>query len=251
MYLKKLNGDLFPLRINDYYATPEIVYKLVEKSDRGFLSVDRGLLNDRYETTLTIRYSTEYIHELEHILNELRDNNEPIQLSNFEENIFGDHVNYVAPINCLMVEYGKVTSPALNVSTVDIELLGTSITGIGTAQIPQGMHCVSTQNESYGVWNTKLIETYYGYNNFIDRVADIYIFKGDYILTIEENSQLYRFWQQQRGNKFTIQDGDFGVPYMFGEDAGDGNHEVIINVIEYYRFSPTLRQVTIELVKVG
>jgi len=251
MRLKKNDDSYLDLKITNYEQNIRINYKLVETSGSNILSIDRGALTDRYSSTVIFRGHKDYIREIVSEITLLRTNGKELVLDQFNENIFGDNVDYSGAINCLVDSFGKENSPTLNIQSIELVLLPTNLTFVGTSQLPTSLNCLYSKWEGYSDWNAHVNETYTRNNYFVDREADTYVFEGDYSLTIDENTNLLSFWKQQRGDAFTINDGDFGTSNMFGPVAGTGAHSVIILNIEYDRFGPVMRSTTIKLVKVG
>lgn len=251
MRMKNNDGTYLELKITPSYK-PNITinYDLVKLSNSGYHSIDRGALTDRYSSTMTFRDTPEYIRELVSELTLLRDNNKSVLIDEFEENVFGDNVDYSGVIDCVVEKIDKETSPVFNVQTITITFLATDLSFIDNPIIPP-LNCMNNDWAGYSEWNTHVNETYTRQNYFIDRVADTYIFEGEYILSIEDNASLLSFWKTQRGSSFDINDGDFGTEFMFGPVAGNGTHKVIILDISYNRLSPIYRTTTIQLVKVG
>ena len=250
MRLKKNDDSYLELKSNDYKQDILINYKLVEASGNNFISVDRGVLTHRYSSTITFRQQKDIIREIVREITLLRTNGKEVILDEFDENIFGDNIDHSGSISCVVNMFGKETSPALNVQTIELTFLPIDLSFVGTTELPASLSCLNHKWKGYSDWNTHINETYNRSNYFIDREADTFTFEGDYILTIEDNQNLLTFWKTQRGSSFIIDDGDFGTEYMFGEDAGTGQHTVIITDVSYSRFSPISRLVTIKLVKV-
>ena len=92
--------------------------------------------------------------------------------------------------------------------------------------------------------------TYGGSFYTSDSKSDYAEFEGTYILNIQNNEELYRFWVYQRGRQFDTTSQTFGTNNMFGASLGN-NHSVIIKTIDFEKISPILRQVTITLLRQG
>ena len=120
-------GSYLDVKVIDYSPSILINYELIETSSRKLKSVDRGSSSDRYECKFTFRGKADYIQSIIVTLNELRDNNKQIVLTDIDEKFFGEHVNHTIPINCVVSKMGDVSSPVFNIYTVDITLLSTGV----------------------------------------------------------------------------------------------------------------------------
>jgi hypothetical protein len=200
---------------------------------------------------MTFRGSKSYIRDLVAELTTLRRSNKEVIIDQFEENVFGDNIDHTGSISCLVGNLQEETSPALNVQQIVVDFLATDVLTVGDTGIPTSIICLNTSWKGYSVWNTHINETYNRNNYFVDREEDTFEFEGMYVFNIEDNQKILNYWKTQRGLAFTINDGDWGTDFMFGPDAGNTTHDVIINDISYSRFSATHRKVTIQLIKVG
>lgn len=231
-------------------AVPDfnINYALIIKSDKKVRSIDRGASTDRYASEMVFRGKSDTIDALYHQLQLLRDASEEVVLSDFEDAYFGDHIDHSNAINCVVYKIEKLDSPVLRVKTFKIVFLGTDVQLIGTPQLPS-LTCLDAQWYGYNEWNTSVNETYDRNNYFVDREADLHLFKGTYHISKDENMDLFRYYSEQRGTEFTVDDGSFGINGMFGPNVTSDTHDVVFKAISYKAISPTLREVTIELIR--
>lgn len=251
MRFKKNDDSYFELTAISYKPSILINFELVELSNSKFSSIDRGVLTDRYSTVLSFSNKTEYINSLISELNLLRDNLKPVLIDMFDERVFGDNVDHSGVVSCVINSLTPQASETINTQSVDIGFLPSAITYTGGSGIPAEVDCLQGGWKGYSRWKTHINETYQRDNYFVDREADVLVFEGSYIFTVDQNAEAFNFWKTQRGEPFSIEDGDFGVDNMFGSDGGNGTHIVIITNITYENISPTKRQTKIELVKVG
>lgn len=247
------NNDLSYTEMKVTKYTPEfkINFKLLETSGSNWISVgDRGPQTDRYVSTMTFRGRTDTIRSLVNELTLLRTNKKEIEIDEFQENMFGDNIDHSGVIKCVVGDFDKEISPVMNVQQIKVTFIATDLIKIGSAILPS-LNCLSHKWSGYSEWNTIVNETYNRDNYFVDRgvQSDTYKFEGTYSLTIEENRDLISFWEQQRGDKFTITDGDFGTTRMFGGYLNEPTYDVIITNISYTRVSPTRRNTKISLVR--
>jgi len=255
MKIKKNDNTNLDVKVISYTPNIKILYNLVELSSGKFRSIDRGVQSDRYESTLTFRGTKEHITELVRTLNELRANNKEVELSELEENFFGEHVNSIPNIKCVVSKMGVTSSPVFKVYTIEVSFLATNITYLSNS-IPEEplfnkFRCLQHDWSGTAEWNTLVNETYYSSNYFVNRACDTYSFTGDYVLKNNQVKDLYNFWKFQRGNELTVVDGEFGVTDMFGPQVTDSSHVVVINSITYDVMSAGYKRVTINLIKVG
>lgn len=251
-YFRTVQGEFFPIRART--DTPEVMinYELRELSSGRTKSIDRGVLSDRYSADITFSDSRTYMYELVRELEELRVNKLPVIMGGFQQDVnpFGDHLNYSGEISCLIDGWGELNSKQLGQYDLTITFLATEVEYDGTPEIPVGMKCLQNDYLTASDWNTSINESYYGNNWFVDRVVDKYYYEGEYLLTTEENRNLFTFWKDQRGNAFTVQESDFGVTNMFGPTfLGESQYRVVIIGIEYEVISPVLRRTKITLLK--
>lgn len=249
MRFKKNDDTYFELDIHSYTPEININYNLVQMSGGNFISVDRGVSTDRYASTIDFYTNKEYIKDLVSELTILRDNGKEVIFDQFSEHIFGDNVDHSPAISCVIGDFGEEKVEDLNAKKISITFIPTNLTFTGDETLPS-LTCVDYKWQGFADWNTHVNETYNRSNYFVDHKADSYVFEGTYLLTLEENVSLLSYWKTQRGQKFTINDGDFGVTNMFGSYLNDATYDVIIKDINYVRVSPTLRNTTITLLKV-
>lgn len=251
---KDKDGNPIELHVRTSSQSININYELQELSNRDLVSIDRGALSDRYSTTLNIHGDIEYIESVRGAILGLRRDKKSVVLSGFLSNVglFGDHVDYSNDIDCAVLSMGDVINLSNGSYSFDIELLATGIVTIGTSEIPQAMECLQGGYSKGQTWNTTVSETYYRNNFVADREADRYTFSGSYILTEEENRNLYKFWETNRGLSVLIDETQFGVTNMFGvENSASTMHNVIFKSVSYSRLSPTHRTVQITLIRQG
>ena len=251
MYFIKDDGNQFEIRASSYEQNILINYKLVPTDSMNFISIDRGVATDRYETRLEFTQPEAYIHDLLDELQALRVANKQIVMGDFPERIFGDNIDHSTTIDCVLYDMGEEADAGKGVRSIWIKFLMTDPQYIGIPQLPDAIKCIQAGYKAYSIWNTHVVETYNRENYFVDKETDTTLFNAEYVLCDDENADLLRFWNTQRGTPFTVSDTDFGTTYMFGANGGTGNHLVIINKIEYKYISPKIRQTEIELVKVG
>lgn len=227
-----------------------INYSLDELSNKKFYTVDRGPDTDRYETTLSIKGTKEYIDELVNELQILRDNKKPVILTDMEEPIFGDNVKHDIDISTLVYKIDNKGSSKYKVYNIELTLLATDLFFEGQSDIPEGMKCLGHDWKGISIWNTHINETYNRNNYFVDREADTFLFTGNYLLSKEDNQMLLNWHKHNRGYNIYITEDQFGVIKMFGPNGGDTDHTVVIKQITYERVSPIHRKTKIELYKV-
>lgn len=237
------------MNITEYKPNNSINYKLVGLSNGDYTSIDRGLSTDRYSSTLTFRGRKEDIRNLVDKLTELRNNSKEVEISEFQVNIFGDNVDHSGTIKCLVHTFGKEESPNKNIQTIKITFLPTDLIFKLGSEIPS-LNCLSSKWSGYSDWNAHTVETYTN-NYFVDREADTFVFEGTYNLSVEDNSDLLNNWRLIRGNRFTINESDFGTERMFGGSTTDTTHNVIFLDVSYDNLGPVRRLTTIKLVKVA
>jgi hypothetical protein len=251
MRFKKNDNTYFTIAFQEYDPLISINYELIEISGNKYRSIDRGEDTDRYATKITTYGKRAYIDSLITELQLLRDNNKPIIIDECQEGIFGDHVYYGSPISCVLFEFGEQSSKSFNTFQIDITLLSTGISYNAGGSIPTSMKCLSHGWKGGANMNIHTNETYNSNNYFVNRVADSFEFEGSYILTTDDNADLFNYWRIQRGNVFTIDEADFGVTKMFGTLGGTGSHDVIIQEIITEPISSIYRSTTIKLIKVS
>ncbi len=251
MYFIKDDGTHFEMRVVKYKQKFLINFDLKALSNGTFRSIDRGINTDRYSTSLTFEDETDNINEMIRELKLLRDNNKEVIINECEERIFSDNIDHTIPLNTLVFKMGGQKSTGLHTQSLVIELLLSDPTYLSGNTLPSDLECLQAGWEGYSNWNTHVNETYNGENYFVDRVADVFVFNGSYIFNLEDTKSIINYWSTIRGNSFTINDGDFGVVEMFGADGGTGTHDIIITRLTYANMGPELREVKIELVKVG
>jgi len=252
-WIKEDDGHYFPVKARTYKQGIAINYELQELSSRKYRSIDRGDRTDRYSTKLTFSDNPTYINDLLKVITDLRRAGKSIIMGGINSTIapFGDHVDYSGEFDTLVEDFGKLSSSKFNTLQNSLTFLATGISYSGISKIPDGLECLSHSYETPAEWNTHMNETIFGNNYFVDHTTDKYIFSGSYTLTNSENSELYNFWRQQRGEVFTVTEEEFGVTNMFGGDfAGETSHNVIILDIKYSPISPNFRSVTVKMVKV-
>ncbi len=252
MEIQKANGSWEEIKINDFKHSILIDYELEESTSRKLISFDRGSNSDRYGTKLFFRKDTATVKDLFTIFDDLRESNIPISLRGFEERVFGDHLDYSGTITCILDTDSMdiQESPAFNVLTFSVILVAVEYNIVlGTPSLPN-LNClqVNWTGGHRSDINTQM--TYGGSFYSTDSSSDMVEFKGSYLLDIEANERLYKYWVKQRGISFNTTSTAFGAVDMFGEKYGE-NHNVVIKSIEYKRASPILRQVTIVLRRQG
>jgi hypothetical protein len=169
-------------------------------------------------------------------------------LQDFGDNYFGDHVSELVPYSTVVYEIEPLESPTENVKEIEVTFMLTSPSYVGTSQIPS-MECLEAGWSGYNEWNFTVNQTYERSNYFVDKEKDKFVFQGTYRLSKEANRDLYTFWKDQRGEEFTITDGDWGVGNMFGPNATSSTHDVVIESMDYNPIGPTLREVTVTLIR--
>lgn len=256
MEIQKNDGTWHTIKPNDYKHEMAIEYELAEGTGRKFVSFDRGRNSDFYKTTLVFRKDIATIEELFIIFADLRNNNKPIILQMFEENIFGDHIRHDSiatnPITCILDTDGMgiQESPVFNVMQFEVTLIAVEyIIELGTPALPS-LECLQVNWKGYQQFSTTTQMSYGGSFFSTDTKADHAEFEGTYILNIQDNGDLHRFWVWQRGRQFNTTSAEWGTTKMFGTNLGE-NHAVVIKTIDFEKISPILRQVTITLLRQG
>lgn len=251
MRFKKSDNSYFELDSIGYRQNILIDYELIELSNANFSSIDRGEQVDKYKTELSFDSENSYITELLQELYLLRLNQKEVLIDQFEERVFGDHIDHSGVIYCVVDGITPEQNETLNTSSTKITFNSTGVSYVSGGGIPESINCLQSGFKGFSIWNTKVNEAYNGDNYQVDREADTYIFDGSYIFSEDENASMFNFWRTQRGEPFIINDTDFGTSLMFGANGGNTTHKVIITNIEYEKISPIFRQTKIELVKVG
>jgi hypothetical protein len=251
MRFKQSDDNYYEIKPIRYEQSILINYKLVELSSRKLISIDRGSNTDRYASTITFRGTKVYIRGLIEELTLLRRSKKQVLIDEFDVRVFGENIDHTGTISCVVSNLGKETSPTMNVQEVVVEFLSTDTTTIGGTGIPTSIMCLNSAWSGYSTWNTNVVETYNRDNYFVDNSVDRYEFSGTYTMSLSDTQEILNYWKTQRGVSFTITDGDWGTGYMFGIDAGNGIHDVIIQNITYTRISPIMRSVNIKMIKVG
>jgi hypothetical protein len=253
MRFLKDDGSYQEMKCVDIKQTININYELIDSTSQKLYSIDRGTQSDRYSAVFTFRGTREYIREVVTSLNELRRAKKAIVVDEFGDRYFGDNVDHTGTITCMFDNepLSEITNVKYNVHQFSLNLIATGLSFTGSAILPTGMGCIQTEYQSYSLWDTTTNETYYRDVYFTDNTSDIYIFKGTYMLSLEDNEKLQAFWKTYRGDEVSVNESAFGTQYMFGPDGGTGQHIVIITSLVYEIISPILRKVIIELVKVG
>jgi hypothetical protein len=243
-------GQPFEIKAKSYSPDITVNFKLIETSSRKLVSIDRGSNTDRYAATLTVYGEPTYIGDFIRAITLLRTNGKSVVTNSPEVRLFGDNVDHSVSIDTLVYTMGKQKTVNRNVMSVDITFLASDLTFLSGALLPTDLQCLQTSWMGYAEWNTHIAETYNRNNYFVDRDADRYIFKGSYIMDIEQNKNLMNYWKTQRGASFTTNDAQWGTTEMFGAEIGTGTHDVIMINLDYVNISPTHRKVTVELVRV-
>ena len=234
-----------------YKPIIDINYKLIEASDHTYKSVDRGQSNDRYEVEFYMRGTKEYIFEVVNYLQNLRSTRTPLTLNNIPERYIGENVSNTS-LTGLIGKMGKVTSPAFNVwdftftfivDTSTLQFVGTPVLNMLT--------CLSHNYEAYADWSWSVNETYDRQLYGIDHVQDIYIFKGVYMLQLEDTKNLLQLHKTVRGGDLIVTNAQLGTSSPFGPQVIDETHTTKIIDLTWERVSPMLCKITLELVKVG
>lgn len=252
-YITKDNGDPFEIVARTFKQNILINYKLKRISSGNFVSIDRGANTDRYSTTLKFSGSLEYINSLIVVLTDLRTAKKEVVMGGIPDNvgIFGDHISYGGEQRMVVSKFGKLKSPQHNYYTFSVEFLATNLSYYGTPVVPSSMHCLQSDFSTETMWNTVVNETYNRDNYFIDKVTDLYTFKGKYNLSVADNRDLYAWWESRRGSVTQVTESAFGVTNMFGPlFEGTTTFNVIIKNITYDVISPLRRITKIELIKV-
>lgn len=250
MRFKKNNGTYFTLAFQEYEPIIKINYELIALSSNRVRSIDRGVSTDRYATKLTVIGKKSYITELLVELDLLRANNKPVIIDQCQEAVFGDHIDYSAPISCVIFGLEDENSRALNSYSVEFTLLASTVSYKLDATLPTGLRCLAHTWTGTSRMNASTNETYNRTNYYVNRVEDTFLFKGTYTLTAAENASLLNFWKVNRGNNIEIDETDFGVTNMFGALGGLGTHTVVIEGIETEQLGSIYRTTTIKLIKV-
>jgi hypothetical protein len=236
------NADApFEIKAKTYSPDITVNFKLIETSSRKLVSIDRGSTTDRYETTLTVYGEPLYIGDFIRAITLLRTNGKSVVINSPNVRIFGDNVDHSVPIDTLVYKMGKQKTVNRNVMSVDVTFLATDLTFLSGALLPTDLQCLQTTWSGYSEWNTHISETYNRNNYFVDREADRYIFKGSYIMDIEQNKNIMNYWKTQRGASFTTTDAQWGTTEMFGAEVGTGTHDVVMINLDYVNISPTAR----------
>lgn len=252
MKITKNDGSKLYVKVRDYEPSIAIDYDLIYLSSGRTRSIDRGV--DFYASKLIFSGRRSDMYNLVDVLQELRVNEKEVVLTELEEKYFGEHIVNTAPIKCVIQEISDVTSPKLNVYTLEVTFAATDLTLIpatGGQVFPTSIRCLSSGWKGYNEWNSQVLKTYKANNYFMDRSRDKVLFTGQYFMSNDDVGYLYRNWVSTRGNPFTIVDGSMGITDMFGPSFPGVNHTVVITRIDYEITSPGYKTVTVELIKVG
>lgn len=239
------------LKIRDYRQNILINYDLVELSDNKYISVDRGALTDRYESTLTFSGNRSDMSSLYNTLYLIRQSKSPIILTDIDVPIFGDHIIYPEYLSTIITKITQLENKSTNIYSFELTLLcsNDSIT-FGVSPMPKLTNLRNSWSGSR-LWNFKVTETYNRINTFYDSECDRYTFTGEYLLTKENNNKVYTYWRNIRGSVITINESDWGITDMFGLGIGhQTTHNVVIKNIEYDKLGNIYRLTKITLYKV-
>jgi len=249
--IKTIADEYIDVKVIDFDKSILINYNLIENSARQLLSIDRGASSDRYECTFTFRGKQSYIDLIIQTLTDLRAANLPVELTECNESFFGENIDYTLPIDCVVTNFGKSSSPNFNVFDLTVTLLAdtNTLSFIGTPNLPLRLRCLQNSFEAYSDWNTTVNETYFRSAYFVDSEEDTYTFTGDYIVNNTDLQNILAFHKTIRGNNFATNDIQFGVPKMFGPTVSETSHVVVIKEITYSRMSAIVYKVTITLVR--
>lgn len=244
------SGQSFEIQAKSYTPIAKINFKLIETSSRKLVSIDRGAITDRYQTTLAVYGSPSYVGDLISELTTLRKNSKSVVINSPEVRIFGDNVNHSISIDTLVWSMGKQRTVSSNVQAVDVLFLASDVSFMSGSSLPTDLQCLQSTWEGFSQWNTHINETYSRNNYFVDRESDRYVFRGSYIMDIDQNKSIMNYWKIQRGIAFATTDTQWGTTEMFGAELGSGAHNVIMTDLSYTNISPTHRKVTVELTRI-
>ncbi len=248
MNIVSFTGTQVPFKARSYSQVMDINYELVRLSSRKYMSIDRGSATDSYGSVIHIEDSNDYIVELLEAIELLRVNNTPVVIGDFQENIFGEHIDHTGTIECYVLGITAIKNTSLIVGSLDITLKATGVSYIGNSTIPI-MKCLQS---SYEQTEDRNLVTNVSYNQDVfqvDHEVDTFIFKGTYILSNDQTRDLFAFYRSQRGSPFSIDESNLGITRMFGPNTNTGTHSVIIWDMSYEYVSPVTKKITIELIK--
>lgn len=249
MRFKNHDGTYTELKAYDYKQKHDYSFYLTEMSDGSFIPTHREYA--LFTTTLLVKGHRSTIDNILIQLNTLRANNDEVVLDQFEERVFGDNINHGVEIKCIIGNIDEKGSNFLNRYELEITLYPTDVFPIGQTGIPNGLKCLRHTWTGRTEWDFTTHRTYSGNNFFTNNGGDIRSFKGEYMLTMDDNAMLLNWFKANSGNIVSINEEDFGVTNMFGALGGSGSHLVTIKNIDYTRTDAMHRVVTIELYKVG
>ena len=251
-YIIDKNGNQFELFISSFTNKIDINYKLVQRSDAKYVSIDRGNNTDRYATKLSILINNDYVDDLLTMLRGLRDSATPVVIK-AKEPIFADNINTSFEVTSYVESIDKRVHTMLGVSDVKFTLVAenSSLHFTSDSGIPADMNCLNPKWEGYGTWNTHLNETYNENIYFVDREADSFVFVGQYNLSVDDNARLLNWWRDTRGSVITIDEADWGAANMFGPAISSNVHDVVIKSISYKYDSVNRRTVTVKMLRNG
>jgi len=128
MNITKNNGSKLFVKVRDYEPSIMINYELIALSSGKLISIDRGQATDKYSSKLIFSGTKTDMYAIITALQDLRNNNKEVILTEIDDSFFGEHVDHTVPIKCVINTISDMVSPKLNLFTFDISLITTDLT---------------------------------------------------------------------------------------------------------------------------
>jgi len=254
------NANYIVANLYDYKPSVTLSYSLVRVTSLRYVSLDRGEASDKYETEITITGDQSKIDSIMTLLlnaqRKATGSATYLTLSDFYDNkgeaIFGDNVVYTTPINAIVIETPMKKNISFNLYSITFKLRALTLVFEGTAVFPSSLTCISSGwSGGPTEWSRIINDTYYNDNFISIKNNDDRKFKGTFIATIDQSTNLRELYRTVRGTSFILDAIDIGVAEPFGVDKVASTYEVVITDLEFDFFSPLHRQVTVEFTLVS
>jgi hypothetical protein len=193
----ELQIDIFP----DYMPVILPAWEWVQAANGEQVAIDRGVAEDRRQSTFNIRGREADVQALHEFLNNARrdqalsgaDNYQVnIKAENTGEYIFGPDILFSNEEKCTVLEYGKPSQRTWKYWELQVKVQAVSPTFTGVPDFPTAF-CAKPGITTYSTWEINKIESYEGAFTFADHNSDVGLFSFKFEINSTEMGKLIRY----------------------------------------------------------
>jgi hypothetical protein len=215
---------------NDYKIDTTLDVQYYQLSNGNYTAITRGSDADIYNTSIKTYGTEAYISGVITMLDTAFNTSGLLTMSGFssDETLWGDNIDYTAPLSGIVTEYGMLEQNSLNVYSLSLNIRLLDPVFTGSASLPDfTTSCVSIGYKADIIRSFSISDTYYGSVTLNNMLRDAGMFTGLFNLTRDEVKGLRQWLRLNRTDTTTII-GLNGVSGLFGPVGGSYHHTVRI-----------------------